>query len=131
MNRYCDFVFVKDEQDNYKLIDCSKKPHTTWHTTSSWIVENKTENIVVFVYQAKIMGDTGLFSLAFTSKENFQNRYNESFDFNKICRLGTEFDCFFTVQDYITNKFKYLKSNIFEENNNVSRKYKELGIFNI
>ena len=129
--RYDDFVFIKDTQGKYELVDCSKKPRRFWFTPDTWIVENKNDNIVIFVYQGKIMGDTGFFALAFTTEENFKNRYTEFFDFNKICKLGTAHQSFYKAQKYLVETFGYKKENIFEEENNINREYKQLGIFNI
>ncbi len=129
MLSYFDFVFIKDERGLFKLVDCSKNPHYKWKKRNDWINENKNDKIVVFIYQSKVMGDTCLFALAFTTKENFANRFNEKFDFDKICKLGVDFTDFKEVQKYLCGEFGYKKENIFEENNDVNHKYK-LGLFN-
>ena len=130
MFRYSDFVFMKDEQGNYKFVDCSKFSHRLWKDIDSWKEFDKNDKIIVFVYQGKILGDTFFFTLAFTTEENFENRFNDNFDFNKICKIGTEFEDFLNVKDFLINKFGYKEENIFEESNNINQKYK-LGIFNI
>lgn len=131
MLSYIDFVFIKDTQGKYTLVDCSKKPQKLWLKPNTWNVKDKNDKIVVFVYQGKIMGDTGFFALAFTTEKNFKNRHTELFDFEKICRLGTDYSSFLEIQEYLVETFGYKKENIFEEENDKSREYKELGIFNI
>ena len=129
MLSYNDFVFMKDEQGNYKFVDCSKNKHRSWKTATEWIKYDINEKIVVFVYQGKILGDTFFFTLAFTTKENFEKRFSEDFNFDKICKIGANFETFLEVQKYLCDEFGYGKENIFEENDDINRKY-ELGIFN-
>ena len=76
------------------------------------------------------MADTFFFSLAFTTKENFENRCNNLFDFNKICKLQ-HYETFNDAQKAINEFFGYKLENIFEETNNLNRKYTELGIHNV
>ncbi|MBQ8427253.1 MAG: hypothetical protein IJX16_05795 [Clostridia bacterium] len=128
MFSYRDFIFIKDNNGNYQHVDCSKKQHILWKTSENWIEYNKNDKIVVFVYQGKILGDTFFFTLAFTTKENFAKRFSEDFDFDKICKIGTNFETFLEVQEYLNYKFGYKKENIFAENNDSNCKYK-LGIF--
>ena len=125
-----DFVFIKDEQGKYKLVDCSSHKHRTWKTIDDWTEYDKNEQIVVFVYEGKIMSDTFFFTLAFTTKDNFEKRFSKDFDFNKICKIGADKESFSEVQEYLCCEFGYNKQNIFEETGDTSRKYK-LGIFNI
>ena len=128
MFTYRDFVFIKDDNGEYQYVDCSKKRYDSWKTIDNWNNYDKNDKIVVFNYQGKILGDTFFFSLAFTTKENFDKRFNADFDFEKICVIGY-FQTFFDVQQYLCWKFGYKKENIFEENNNVNQKFR-LGIFN-
>lgn len=133
MSRYYDnFLFIKDERGDYEFVDCKKRSHRTWATTENWTNYDKNDKIIVFVYQGKILGDTFFFTLAFTTKENFDNRFSDNFDLDKICKLGSRFSSFIEVQEYLTNTFGYKKENIFEETNDTSREYnKVLGIFNM
>ena len=129
MFTYRDFVFIKDDNGEYQYVDCSKKRYDTWKTIDNWNNYDKNDKIVIFNYQGKILGDTVFFALAFTSKENFDNRFNDTFDFNKICRIG-EFQDFICASQYLIYKFGYKKENIFEENGNINKKFR-FGIFNI
>lgn len=130
MSSYNDFIFIKDEQGKYKVVNCSKSKHRSWKTTAEWKEYDKNDKIVVFVYQGKIMADTFFFTLAFTTKENFQNRFKQNFDFDKICKIGAEYTKFLDVQEFLSSEFGYKTENIFEECNDMHRIY-QLGIFNI
>ena len=130
MYTYDDFVFIKNNKGYYMYIDCTQKPHPTWKNTATWTAGNKNEEIVVFVYQAKIMMDTGYFALAFTTKQNFENRENSLFDFDNICKLDIPIRTFFGAQKYIAETFGYKKENISDETGNPYRYY-SLGVIQI
>ena len=123
-------MFIKDDKGEYQVVNCSTFPVPNWHTVNNWEKGSKEEQIVVFVYQSKALADTFIFKLAFTTKENFANRFNENFDFSKICKIKEDFETFLQVKEYLVKTFNYKEENIFEESNNKNRKYK-LGLFNI
>ena len=129
MLSYDDFIFIKDEQGYYKRVDCTKNKHITWKKYTEWTEYNKDDTIIVFDYQGKVLGDTFFFTLAITTKENFEKRFTESFDFDKICKIGGDFTSFLGAQEFLINTFGYKKENIFDDSGNINRKY-NLGIFN-
>ena len=130
MRIYDKFVFIKDNEGEYKYVDCSKYSHRLWKDVSKWTEYDKNQKIVVFCYQGKIFGDTCFFALAFTTKENFENRFSENFDFDKICRVGAEYMTFLEVQEFLIKNFGYKRENIIEETGDVNIKYK-LGIISL
>ena len=128
MLNYSDFVFIKGEEGKYQRVNCLKLSHLDWKFWWEWEGCDKNDKIVVFVYQGKGGINSFFFTLAFTTKENFANRFNENFDLNKICKLGVDFKTFLEAQEFLCNELGYKKENIFEETNDINIKY-ELGIF--
>ena len=46
MFSYSDFFFIRDEQGNYKCIDCSKFSHRLWKDIYSWNEYDKNDSYI-------------------------------------------------------------------------------------
>ena len=124
---YDSFIFIRDKNGEWQDQDLKTYGYISKRTTTKTI--SRKDKIVIFVYQQKILSDTGINDLAYTTYDNWEKRLTKDFDdelifpinFSKIIRS------FKQVRNIFID-LGFSEENIFEETNNENRIYTELGL---
>lgn len=142
--RLSEFFFIcgnnQAEKESTRRIVCPGSTPLYWHKAEECSIEDPDEKIVIFQYQQKIMSDTAINGLAFTTNQNYKKFLNsvpskESYtgraivpfwDYTAIYKMPS-FPTFREARDYLVARFKLKAENVMEWSNDEERKYK-LGL---
>lgn len=135
-----DFFFVIEEEQTGKeradMVHCDGNPPCFWHNAENYPFCGDEEIVVIFEYQQKIMSDTAINGLAFTTYRNYKrylrarlgknsvvSNVSEPFwDYTAIYRIP-DFPTFREAREYLVDHFGLKAENIREWSGHKDRKY--------
>ncbi len=117
---YNSFIFIRDKNGEWQ--HQYLKTYGSMSENISTKKISRDEKIIIFVYQQKVLGDTAVNGLAYTTCDNWEKRLTKDFDTDLIFPLRVS--RFTSEKDYLIF-LGFKNENIFYEKN---KKYTPLGI---